>query len=160
MRSRICRPDANTSPARASSTGRPIPSLPDTMPANDRPLWSLTARELCAAYAGGLSAKEVIAATLAQIRNVNPRLNAIVTLDETGAIRAAEDSARRWKDGNPLGELDGVPVTIKDNILVAGLRASWGSRLYSDYVPDEDELPVQRLREAGAIILCKTNVPE
>jgi aspartyl-tRNA(Asn)/glutamyl-tRNA(Gln) amidotransferase subunit A len=130
------------------------------MPANDRPLWSLTARELCAAYADGLSAKEVIAATLAQISNVNPRLNAIVTRDETGAIRSAEDSAQRWKDGCPLGPLDGVPVTIKDNILVAGLRASWGSRLYSDYVPDEDELPVRRLREAGTIILGKTNVPE
>ncbi len=62
--------------------------------------------------------------------------------------------------GKPLSPLDGVPVTIKDNILVAGLRATWGSRLYGDYVPDEDELPVRRLRDAGAVILGKTNVPE
>src|SRR5207247_3295887 len=88
------------------------------------------------------------------------RLNAIVTLDQSGAIQSAAESAQRWKDGRPLGALDGVPVTIKDNILVAGLRATWGSRLYSDYVPDRDELPVRRLREAGAVILGKTNVPE
>ncbi|HET9817415.1 MAG TPA: amidase family protein, partial [Xanthobacteraceae bacterium] len=102
----------------------------------------------------------MIDATLARIRAINPKLNAIVTLDEAGAISAAEASARRWKDGHPLGTLDGVPVTIKDNILAAGLRATWGSRLYENFVPDEDELPVRRLREAGAVILGKTNVPE
>jgi len=130
------------------------------MAGSDRPLWTLTARELCEAYASGLSPREVTAAMLARIGEVNPRLNAIITLDEAGAIRSAEDSAQRWKDGRPLGALDGVPVTIKDNILVAGMRATWGSRLYEDHVPDVDELPVQRLREAGAVILGKTNVPE
>ena len=127
---------------------------------DDRPLWSLSASELSIAYASGLSPTELIAATLAHVRDVNPQLNAIVTLDETGAIRSAELSARRWKDGRALGPLDGVPVTIKDNILVAGLRATWGSRLYRNYAPDEDEAPVRRLREAGAVIFGKTNVPE
>ncbi|WP_454634262.1 amidase [Bradyrhizobium cenepequi] len=126
----------------------------------DRPLWSLAAHELCAAYRSGLSPNEVIAATLARIHAVNPKLNAIVTLDEAGAASAAEASAQRWKAGRPLGPLDGIPVTIKDNILTAGLRATWGSRLYGDYVPDEDEWPVARLRAAGAVILGKTNVPE
>jgi aspartyl-tRNA(Asn)/glutamyl-tRNA(Gln) amidotransferase subunit A len=127
---------------------------------SDRPLWSLSAGELSAAYANGLSPRGVIEATLAHIRDVNPQLNAIVTLDEAGAIRSADESARRWKDGRPISSLDGIPVTIKDNILVAGLRATWGSRLYRDHVPDEDETPVRRLREAGAVILGKTNVPE
>ena len=127
---------------------------------SDRPLWSFSAGELSAAYAGSLSPRSVLDATLARIRDVNPKLNAIVTLDEAGATRSAGASARRWKDGKPLSPLDGVPVTIKDNILVAGLRATWGSLLYGDYVPDEDELPVRRLREAGAVILGKTNVPE
>jgi aspartyl-tRNA(Asn)/glutamyl-tRNA(Gln) amidotransferase subunit A len=126
----------------------------------DRPLWSLSASELSAAYANGISPREVLEITLAHIHEVNPQLNAIVTLDETGARRSADDSARRWSRGGPASPLDGVPVTIKDNILVAGLRASWGSRLYSDYVPDEDAIPVRRLREAGAVILGKTNVPE
>jgi aspartyl-tRNA(Asn)/glutamyl-tRNA(Gln) amidotransferase subunit A len=53
-----------------------------------------------------------------------------------------------------------VPVTVKDNILVAGLHCRWGSRLYEDYVPSQDELPVARLRAAGAVIVGKTNVPE
>jgi aspartyl-tRNA(Asn)/glutamyl-tRNA(Gln) amidotransferase subunit A len=130
------------------------------MDGRDRPLWSLGVRELSVAYGNGLSPNEVIAATLARVHEVNPRLNAIITLDETGAIRSAEQSAGRWKAGNPLSPLDGVPVTVKDNILVADLRATWGSRLYANYVPKEDELPVRRLREAGAVILGKTNVPE
>jgi aspartyl-tRNA(Asn)/glutamyl-tRNA(Gln) amidotransferase subunit A len=58
------------------------------------------------------------------------------------------------------GALDGVPITIKDSLFVADLRATWGSRLYADHVPQTDEMPVARLREAGAIILGKTNVPE
>jgi aspartyl-tRNA(Asn)/glutamyl-tRNA(Gln) amidotransferase subunit A len=107
-----------------------------------------------------LSPRAVCEATLAHVAEVNPQLNAIVTLDSTGALAAADASARRWRDGRPASPLDGVPVTIKDNILVAGLRATWGSRLYSDHVPDRDELPVHRLREAGAVILGKTNVPE
>lgn len=128
--------------------------------AASRPLWALSASELAAAYANALSPRAVCEATLAHVAEVNPQLNAIVTLDRTGALAAADASARRWRDGRPASPLDGVPVTIKDNILVAGLRATWGSRLYRDYVPDEDELPVHRLREAGAVILGKTNVPE
>jgi aspartyl-tRNA(Asn)/glutamyl-tRNA(Gln) amidotransferase subunit A len=125
-----------------------------------RPLWSLSARELALAYAGGLSPEDAMAATLARIEAINPKLNAIVTLDAAGAMASAEASARRWKAGRSLGPLDGVPVTIKDNILAAGLCATWGSRLYSDFVPEIDETPVRRLREAGAAILGKTNVPE
>lgn len=126
----------------------------------DRPLWSLSARELSQAYAGGLLPDEVMAATLARIDEINPHVNAIVTLDTAGAIASAEASARRWQASRPIGPLDGVPVTIKDNILATGLRATWGSRLYRDFVPDTDETPVARLREAGAVILGKTNVPE
>ena len=124
------------------------------------PLWSLSACELAHAYANGLSPEEVIGATLARIREINPRLNAIVTPDETGALASAEASAERWKQGRALGPLDGAPLTIKDNILAGGLRATWGSRLYCDFVPDRDETPVARLRAAGAVIIGKTNVPE
>src|SRR5207244_4985138 len=143
MSRRTCHLGANTSLVRASSTRRPIPGLADVMEGHDRPFWSFNAGELSAAYANGLSPRVVIDATLAHIRDVNPKLNAIITLDEAGAVEAAEASARRWKDGRPLGPLDGVPVTVKDNILVAGLRATWGSRLYEDFVPDGDELAAQ-----------------
>jgi aspartyl-tRNA(Asn)/glutamyl-tRNA(Gln) amidotransferase subunit A len=130
------------------------------MPERDRPLWSLSACELSATYADGISPLDALQSTLSRIRDLNPKLNAIVTPDEAGARRAAEASAARWRQGRPASPLDGVPVTIKDNILVAGLRATWGSRLYRDFVPAEDETPVRRLREAGAVILGKTNVPE
>src|SRR5205807_6414926 len=81
-------------------------------------------------------------------------------LEESGGRRSGDGSAGRWDSGRPASPLDGVPVTVKDNILVAGMRATWGSRLYRDYVAEEDETPVRRLREAGAVILGKTNVPE
>src|SRR4029450_9115569 len=134
MGCRTCRRGANTSRVRASSTRQPTRSLTDPMDDRDRPLWSFNAGELSAAYFNGLSPRRAIDATLARIRDINPKFNAIITLDEAGAVNAAEASARRWKDGRPLGALDGVPVTIKDNILAAGLRATWGSRLYENFV--------------------------
>jgi aspartyl-tRNA(Asn)/glutamyl-tRNA(Gln) amidotransferase subunit A len=131
---------------------------------SDRPpqqLWQLPATELGAAYGAGAATPDVVLeATLERVAEVNPLINAIVALDSDGARTAARDSTRRWRDGEALGPLDGVPVTIKDNILVRGLRATWGSRLYADYVPPFDEEPVARLRKAGAVILGKTNVPE
>jgi len=123
--------------------------------------WRASATELGAAYGRGeLSPVEVLDVLLARIAELNPRLNAVVTLDERGARAAAQASERRWREGKPLGPLDGVPLTVKDNIPVAGLRTTWGSRLYADFVPARDELPIARLRAAGVVILGKTNVPE
>ena len=126
-----------------------------------RALWSLTAGELAAGYAAGtFGPVAVLESVLERHDVVNPRFNAVVTLDRDGARRAAGESEVRLKAGAPLSDLDGVPVTVKDNILVAGMRATWGSRLFSDFVPPRDETPVARLRAAGAVILGKTNVPE
>ncbi len=110
--------------------------------------------------AGDFDPVEALEVFLSRIGRIDPRLNSIVTLDAAGARRAAAESAARWKAGTPLSALDGVPLTIKDNLLVAGLRATWGSRAFADYVPEVDELPVERLRQAGAVIVGKTNVPE
>src|SRR5690606_28354321 len=101
---------------------------------------------------------DLVESVLARIAAVNPALNAIVALDADGARAAAAASAARHAAGAPLGPLDGVPLTVKDNILVAGLPAVWGSNLYRDHVPETDELPVARLRAAGMVILGKTNV--
>src|SRR5258708_14281027 len=101
---------------RASSTRRLIPGSPDTMPDRDRPVWSFSAAELSAAYAHGLSPRSVIDAMLARIREVNPKLNAIVTLDEAGAISAADESARRRQDANPSRPLDGAPLPLQAHI--------------------------------------------
>jgi aspartyl-tRNA(Asn)/glutamyl-tRNA(Gln) amidotransferase subunit A len=124
-------------------------------------IWRLSATELGGAYGRGeLSPVDVLEALLERSAAINPRINAIVTLDERGARATAAASAQRWRAGAPLGALDGVPLTVKDNIPVRGLRTTWGSRLYADFVPERDELPVARLRAAGVVIVGKTNVPE
>jgi aspartyl-tRNA(Asn)/glutamyl-tRNA(Gln) amidotransferase subunit A len=124
-------------------------------------LWKLSAADLGRAYRAGICTPEdALDAILARIAAHNPRLNAIVTLDEPGARIAARASAARIARGVPLGPLDGVPLTVKDNIAVAGLTATWGSRLFAKFVPEVDELPIARLRAAGAVILGKTNTPE
>jgi aspartyl-tRNA(Asn)/glutamyl-tRNA(Gln) amidotransferase subunit A len=125
------------------------------------PLWQWSAQALVTAFRRrDVSPEAALHAVLQRVDLINSSVNAIVTLDAEGATAAAQASARRWRDGESLGPLDGVPVTIKDNILVKGLRATWGSRVYADFIPTADEEPVARLRAAGAVILGKTNVPE
>jgi amidase len=102
---------------------------------------------------------ESVEACLERVKELNPTLNAIVTLNP----RAQEDAAqldRRIRKGEDPGPLCGLTVGIKDVTPVAGLRTTFGSPMYADYVPKEDALVVRRLREAGAIILGKTNCPE
>lgn len=123
-------------------------------------LWQLTAAEVSAAFARGeTTPADYLALLQRRIERLNPQLNAIVAFDESAPARARE-SSERWASGQQLSAIDGLPVLVKDNILVKGLPCVWGSRVYRDYVPAEDELPVARLRAAGAIILGKTNVPE
>src|SRR6201993_192025 len=124
-------------------------------------LWQLPAAELGAGYsAGEFTPVDVFESVFRRIEKVNPSVNAFVTIDEQGARRSAEESTKRWQTGTALGPLDGVPISVKDNIAVHGLRSTWGSKLYSDYVPAIDELPIARLRASGVTILGKTNCPE
>jgi len=124
-------------------------------------LWQKSASELTLGYASGeWSPVEVIDAIFDRVGKINPIINAIVTLDLEGARAAAKASETRWKDGAAIGPFDGVPISVKDNIPVRGLRTTWGSRLYSDFVPSADELPIMRLRSGGAVVIGKTNCPE
>jgi aspartyl-tRNA(Asn)/glutamyl-tRNA(Gln) amidotransferase subunit A len=120
----------------------------------------MSAVELLDAYrSGGLSPVEVTRAVLDRIDGVNPKINAIVTPTPDVAMeqaRAAEEAYRR----GDAGVLAGVPVTIKDLIATKGIRTTFGSLLFEDYVPDEDAVLVERLKGAGAVIVGKTNVPE
>ncbi|HTW29360.1 MAG TPA: amidase [Acetobacteraceae bacterium] len=109
---------------------------------------------------GALTATALLDTCLDRIARLDPALNSFVALDARGARAAAADSDRRLAAGEARSALEGIPLSIKDNILVAGLAATWGSRALADFVPERDELPVARLREAGAVILGKTNVPE
>ena len=101
----------------------------------------------------------VVEAYLQRIEQINPSLNAIVTLadDAIDLARIAEAALTR---GDEVGPLHGLPLTIKDTIDTQGLRTTGGSRLCADHVPDRDATVVARLRAAGAIILGKTNTPE
>ncbi|MFN3571293.1 MAG: amidase [Polaromonas sp.] len=130
-------------------------------PATATSPWQLGAAELSQAFAqGSLSPVDALDSVLDRMRVVQPQINALVACDLEGARTAAQASALRWRRGAPLSPLDGVPLTVKDNIPVAGLPCRWGSKLYVDFRPGHDETPVQRLRDAGAVIVGKTNVPE
>jgi len=106
-----------------------------------------------------VSAADVAGACLARVERLNPTLNAIVTLNPR-AIEDAHELDRRMARGEEPGLLCGLTAGIKDVTPVAGLRTTFGSTLYADYVPSEDALVVKRLRAAGAVILGKTNCPE
>src|SRR6202158_5627437 len=126
-----------------------------------RDAWALTAAALTAAYATGAATPEdALDSVWGRSEAVNPELNAVVTIDLAGARAAAAAAGARWRDGRALGPLDGIPLTVKDNLFVGGLRATWGSALFADFIAPQDDLPVARLRAAGAVIVGKTNTPE
>jgi aspartyl-tRNA(Asn)/glutamyl-tRNA(Gln) amidotransferase subunit A len=128
---------------------------------DETPLWTKSAAELAAGYrAGAFSPTDALEDVLNRVRAVNSVINAIVTPDEEGARDAALASELRFRAGKPLGALDGIPMTIKDSVPVAGIRTTWGSRLYADHVPAADDLAVTRLRAGGAVILGMSNCPE
>ena len=106
-----------------------------------------------------LSAVELTEACLHQIERHNGVLNAIVTLTDDALETARRLDAKAAK-GESLGILHGLPVGIKDVTPVANTRTTYGSIPYANHVPDEDALVVRRLRDAGAVIIGKTNTPE
>ena len=127
----------------------------------DTSLCFLTAVELAQKIrAGEISAVETMEAHLAQIEKVNPQVNAIVTLLPEMAMEAARKADEKLARGEEVGPLHGLPVAHKDLVQTKGIRTTFGSLVYENFVPDEDALLVERLREAGAILLGKTNTPE
>jgi amidase len=120
-----------------------------------------TACELASLIVGKeVSPVEVLDAHLAVIERVNPKLNAIVTLVAESARGLAKEAEAAVLRGDKLGGLHGLPVVIKDITPTAGIRTTFGSPLFKDYVPTEDAEAVRRLKVAGAIVLGKTNTPE
>jgi amidase len=107
---------------------------------------------------GERSARELTELLLARIEAVDPALDAVVALRREAALReaaAADDATARGDDAGPL---HGVPMTIKDGFNVAGLPTTWGNPAFKEFVADSDATVVRRLRQAGAIIVGKTNV--
>jgi aspartyl-tRNA(Asn)/glutamyl-tRNA(Gln) amidotransferase subunit A len=107
-----------------------------------------------------VSPLETVAAAAAAIERLDPILNAFCTTAIEQALEAARQLEDRIMRGEDAGPLCGVPVGIKDLILTKGLRTTFGSHLYADFVPAVDDIAVERLRTAGAIILGKTNAAE
>jgi len=105
-------------------------------------------------------AVEVLEAHLAAIEKHNPALNAFCTVAADKAREWAREADRAVAKRKKPGPLHGVPVAIKDLTPTAGIRTTWGSTLYADYVPSEDAEVVVRLKAAGAIVIGKTNTPE
>src|SRR5271154_2013143 len=104
-----------------------------------------------------LSAREALTAHLKQIERVNPKVNAIVTLVPEMAAKAAAKADEMQAHKESLGPLHGLPVAHKDLFETRGIRTTFGSLLYKDYIPAEDDIVVERMRRAGAITIGKTN---
>ena len=127
----------------------------------DETLCDLTAIEMRTLLVEGeISSRELLAAHLARIEKVNPELNAIVTLIPEQANESAARADDAHANGEPLGVLHGLPIAHKDLVDTAGVRTTLGSPIYQDRVPDKDDLIVERIRDAGAIMIGKTNTPE
>ncbi len=122
---------------------------------------ALSAVELMACYRdGSLSPVDVMRAVIAQVERREPEIAALYAYDPEMALAVAEGSAVRWSHKEPLGPLDGVPVTIKDNIATKGVPVPLGTAATGLAPAAADAPPAARLREAGAIIFAKTTMPD
>lgn len=122
---------------------------------------TLDVSSLLSAYrARSLSPRDVMRATLDAAERVNPALHAFRLVDGEGALEAARGSEERWRRGEPIGALDGVPFTVKDNMVWAGRPTRRGSQTTDDSPAAESAPAVDRLQEAGAIPFAKTTLPE
>ncbi|HMF77829.1 MAG TPA: amidase [Bryobacteraceae bacterium] len=145
--------------AAISATAAPLLS-PGSQP-SDEICFMRAVDILQAVRAKKLSAREVMEAHLKQIQRLNPKVNAVVTLAAEEQLMAkAGEADEALAKGKWLGPLHGLPVGVKDLHETSGLRTTFGSPLHKDYVPDFDCRVVQREKEAGAIVIGKTNVPE
>src|SRR5262245_55216194 len=122
---------------------------------------SLTAAELLRLYRKrDLSPVEVTRDQLDRIEKFQPALNAFIIVDREGALKAAKESEARWHKGEPIGLVDGIGATVKDNVWLKGFPSRRGSLTVPNTVMKDDAPAVARLREAGAVILGKTTLPE
>jgi len=132
-----------------------------TSPQTDRQAWTYGARELAELIAGGqLSARAVIQTHLDRIAEVNPVVNAITAVLSESALAQADRVDAAIEAGQPVGPLAGVPLSIKENLDVAGLPTTDGVVAFRDRRATEDAPAVAQLRRAGAIPLSRTNMPD
>lgn len=121
-------------------------------------LSAVTARRLIGAKR--LSPVELLDSCLKRIEATNKTFNSIVAMDEKAARKMAKQAEAQVMRGDELGLLHGLPLGVKDLQATAGLRTTWGSLLYKDHIPKEDDANVAQVRAHGPVILAKTNTPE
>src|SRR5258708_13905961 len=109
---------------------------------------------------GSISPVELVQAHMARIEELNPRINAFIQIDVEGAMKQARAAEQAAAHGDELGQLHGVPISIKSSIEVAGMRCEAGTKLRAGHIAKADAPLVQRLRKAGATILGTPNTPE
>lgn len=109
---------------------------------------------------GSLTSEALTKHYLQRIKTLNPQLNAFITITEELALETAAALDAELKSGKDRGLLHGIPIALKDNIDTAGIKTSVGSQLFQNRLPLEDATVVQRLREAGVVLLGKTNMDE
>ncbi len=138
-----------------------MPTTPATLAHDPGPLHYADATTMAALIANRqLSSREVVQAHLDRIAEVNPAINAIVTLSADDALRAADAADAAVRADAPLGALHGVPFTVKDCLDTAGVLTQHGSRIFAGNIPSRDATAVARMKAAGGILLAKTNLPE
>ena len=113
----------------------------------------ISAVELVEKLKTELKASEVVEECIEKIKEFDKKINAFITLND----RAVEESKRIEKEDKPLA---GLPIAVKDNVETKGIKTTYGSKLYENYIPEEDAVIVERLKRAGAVIVGKTNLPE
>jgi aspartyl-tRNA(Asn)/glutamyl-tRNA(Gln) amidotransferase subunit A len=106
-----------------------------------------------------LTSLEITETIIERIEKINPKINAYCTPTFDLARETAKKADNSIKKGEKLGLLHGIPTSIKDEMPIKGVRTTFGSKLYEDYIPEEDDICVQRLKNAGCVILGKTNMP-
>ncbi|HZS14055.1 MAG TPA: amidase [Candidatus Dormibacteraeota bacterium] len=109
---------------------------------------------------GELSPVELVTQVLRRIEQVEPEVHSFITVAADQAMRDARSAERAVARGDALGPLHGVPISLKDNLWTPGIRTTYGSLLFADFVPTQDSTVSERLRSAGAIIVGKSNIPE
>ena len=128
---------------------------------NDRELMFLPAHEQRRLIVEKIiSSVEMVQASYRRIAELEPQLNAFITLDEDGAMSAAGSADAQLAKGENPGVLHGVPIAVKDLEVTKDLRTTLGSTFFKNWIPDYDSVAVERLRATGAVIIGKTNTPE
>src|SRR5437868_2467200 len=158
---RSCRSAPACSPASSKPVCRQVPMHKPAAEEEITSLHDLSATDLIAGYrAKQFSPSEVLEEVIEHVAAWEPHIKALYLFDPEGARAAAKASTDRWQKGEPAGTLDGIPVTIKDNIATKGQPVPLGAASVKLIPAEKDAPPAARLRESGAIVFAKTTMPD